>query len=745
MTLTERAPLLGARGDVERAWRVDDVGDDDDDDARARTGASASASAHRGARERAIACTESADPLAKRRSSRAYGVALALCAAIVLTSTMLLSGGVAFVRAATAAEGRMTGASASARVGVAPRARETLSAEQLKHFPWLIAGKRSGGGASKGSSGGEGDDVGALGAFRALEREDPLESELARNAHALDRARTVEDFVAMSVQVDDAHAVGQKPLSSWKHKPFVQGATEASRLYGNDAFSVCLYNLHHWSRPFGTSTWTEDLSESLDAKRGVRSALHENLRGRCVKEVTHSNSRSSKQCLQADVVVFRGDTMLRDAKAKLGRTEMHRNSTRKAGRDASVLHPFRRRAHKEARLGVVDELLTQLPQKSRRDQVFVYVSTASPGSVYAGEDLRDQALLSEVDYLATSNRNIESVWRSPLPSAKFMISSFDAFIRPVNMRMPLLGFGDTITQCRHGSEVGAHILRRISEKFPVHAFGTCMKNVEAPWYIPNLGFSMSSAEAIRVQLSLSAYLFFYVSEDADCPGHVTEKLWLPLLRGSIPVYFGTKSVEDFLPCPNKDCVLSVKDFNSVDELVTRMHEIANNPALYEQLTAWRYNTPSHWPEAFREGVARASQDIQSVVCDILRDGDDAQSRGSVSAFATMTPHSAPWLLGSYPNEKIDTLAVSELERSGEKSSVYCVRQDRVSALGERYFERKTHAAETSKTWSAMTNTTTESDDQDKDQVFAPLADPAALYTKICDYESSACVRLHALD
>ena len=245
MTLTERAPLLGARGDVERAWRVDDVGDDDDDDARARTGASASASAHRGARERAIACTESADPLAKRRSSRAYGVALALCAAIVLTSTMLLSGGVAFVRAATAAEGRVTGARASARVGVAPRARETLSAEQLKHFPWLITGKRAGGGGSKGSSGGEGDDVGALGAFSALEREDPLERELARNAHALDRARTVEDFVAMSVQVDDAHAVGQKPLSSWKHKPFVQGATEASRLYGNDAFSVCLYNLHH--------------------------------------------------------------------------------------------------------------------------------------------------------------------------------------------------------------------------------------------------------------------------------------------------------------------------------------------------------------------------------------------------------------------------------------------------------------------------------------------------------------------
>ena len=78
MALTERAPLLGARGDVARATRVDDVGDDDSDDARARTGATASASPY--ARRRANACTESVDPLVKRRSSRAYAVALALCA-----------------------------------------------------------------------------------------------------------------------------------------------------------------------------------------------------------------------------------------------------------------------------------------------------------------------------------------------------------------------------------------------------------------------------------------------------------------------------------------------------------------------------------------------------------------------------------------------------------------------------------------------------------------------------------------
>ena len=50
----------------------------------------------------------------------------------------------------------------------------------------------------------------------------------------------------------------------------------------------------------------------------------------------------------------------------------------------------------------------------------------------------------------------------------------------------------------------------------------------------NLGLSATSTETIRLQLELSKYLFYFVTEEVDCPGHVSEKLWLPLLGGSIP-------------------------------------------------------------------------------------------------------------------------------------------------------------------------------------------------------------------
>ena len=164
-----------------------------------------------------------------------------------------------------------------------------------------------------------------------------------------------------------------------------------------------------------------------------------------------------------------------------------------------------------------DHTLTRLPSKRRRDQVYVYVSTAAPASEKAGKDLRDRNLLSQVDYLASSNPALESVWRSPLPSAKFMISSYDAFLRPWRMRLPVIGFGDSATACKHGRSPAARILQKISERWPVWSHGSCMHNYNSTAFIPNLSQSMSSAEAIRTQLDLSRYLFYFVAEDVDCP------------------------------------------------------------------------------------------------------------------------------------------------------------------------------------------------------------------------------------
>ena len=733
MAHAERAPLLGAR------VSVDDGREDDFDDVLVR-------------RRRAIdgsdddddVSTSSAAPIDeskrwRKSSARRHAFALAACAVVVMSSAMMMSTTVAFVRAA--ADASRTVKVRSHRFGVAPRAREVLSVDALAAYPWLAETRTSRN--AKGSEW-DADDVTSLGqredrrwngggaTTRVFEEvEDPLASELTRNSHALDRARTVEDFVAMSVQVDDAHAVGREPLRNWVHKPswYKEGEkrAESNLEFGDSAFSVCLYNLHRWSRPIGASTWAEDLSAVLDAKRGVRSAARENLLGRCVKEVLHTNGRNDDRCMEADVVVFRGDTMTKPVLSSLKSAHavrLRHESGETATRTESSTSTSASRKRESSRLGREDVFLTKLPQKSRRDQVYVYVSTAAPAALQTGRDLRDQTFLSQVDYLATSNAAFDSMWRSPLPTAKFMISSYDAFLRPLHMRLPVIGFGDSAVACNDGHSVGARILRRISEKYPVESIGTCMRNRNNTRFY-NLGLSATSTETIRLQLELSKYLFYFVAEEVDCPGHVSEKLWLPLLRGSIPVYFGTKTVDAFLPCPKKDCVLSVKDYDSVDDLIDRMREIASNPKLYASLTAWRHNVPSLWPEKFRDGVARASLDIQAVMCDIMRNGDDARRRGSVSNFASAVPHSAPWLLGTYPNKNMDMTALAEIERAGRVSDVYCLRQDHVRALGEIFAQDDPDVRESGRT--------------------PAIHPPERLYLRTCDDDTSACGRFVRAD
>jgi hypothetical protein len=98
---------------------------------------------------------------------------------------------------------------------------------------------------------------------------------------------------------------------------------------------------------------------------------------------------------------------------------------------------------------------------------------------------------------------------------------------------------------------------------------------------------------------------------------------------------------------------------------------------------------------------------------------------------------------------MDMDAVIELEKSGARDDSYCVRQERVSALGEVFADRvvverpvSTVAVDALVATNASTNASTnaaEVEDEDEDEL--RLADPSRLYTKVCDYEAAACGRL----
>ena len=150
--------------------------------------------------------------------------------------------------------------------------------------------------------------------------------------------------------------------------------------------------------------------------------------------------------------------------------------------------------------------------------------------------------------------------------------------------------------------------------------GSCRNNKLSDPDLPGRDAS-SDAQRRRMQMSLSKYLFYFAAENAECPGYTTEKLWLALSRGSVPVYFGDGEVKAHLPCD--ECVLDVRDFPDAQSLAARMRAIATTPGEYERITAWRRGDPKAWPEAFREALATASADVARVTCGVLREGTRA--------------------------------------------------------------------------------------------------------------------------
>lgn len=74
--------------------------------------------------------------------------------------------------------------------------------------------------------------------------------------------------------------------------------------------------------------------------------------------------------------------------------------------------------------------------------------------------------------------------------------------------------------------------------------------------------------------------------------YVTEKLTDCLLAGSIPIYFGPKSIDKFLPHSNS--IINFRDYNSIKNLTDYIKTIMNNATLLEFHLQWHNNISNEW-------------------------------------------------------------------------------------------------------------------------------------------------------
>lgn len=124
---------------------------------------------------------------------------------------------------------------------------------------------------------------------------------------------------------------------------------------------------------------------------------------------------------------------------------------------------------------------------------------------------------------------------------------------------------------------------------PHHSFGKCLNNVGgldmALSMYPECSNHGSTLHWYdHLHCAMSHYKFVLAIENTVTESYVTEKLFYALDSGSVPIYFGAPNVWDFVP-PNS--IIDGSKFETMEELVNYVKEVANDPAAYAEFHAWR--------------------------------------------------------------------------------------------------------------------------------------------------------------
>ncbi|KAK8779138.1 hypothetical protein V5799_019522 [Amblyomma americanum] len=111
----------------------------------------------------------------------------------------------------------------------------------------------------------------------------------------------------------------------------------------------------------------------------------------------------------------------------------------------------------------------------------------------------------------------------------------------------------------------------------VDSYGKCIHNKDLP---KELASAMEAMDNKHFWHLLANYKFHIAIENYACEDYITEKLWRPLIVGSVPIYFGSPSVVDWLP-NNVDSAILVDNYSGPEDLAKAIKKIDGNSQLYE--------------------------------------------------------------------------------------------------------------------------------------------------------------------
>lgn len=142
----------------------------------------------------------------------------------------------------------------------------------------------------------------------------------------------------------------------------------------------------------------------------------------------------------------------------------------------------------------------------------------------------------------------------------------------------------------------------------VHSYGGCMHNKDEPPAPEGV------SRAVNKQRVLAKYKFYLAFENNVIRDYVSEKVFDGLLSGSLPVYWGTPSINKYMP--DSHSYIYAMDFAGPKELAAYLKEVASNQTLYDSYFEWKKGKPT---DRFKRVLASTAYKYTSLcnICERL--------------------------------------------------------------------------------------------------------------------------------
>lgn len=183
---------------------------------------------------------------------------------------------------------------------------------------------------------------------------------------------------------------------------------------------------------------------------------------------------------------------------------------------------------------------------------------------------RDRNFMRPFDLVMSHERDAD-IWTPYLPDSQAWQAAVTQPLPLKTERAPVVMFQSATVDRSGRNEFAFELMKRIR----VDSYGRLLNNRAVVG--PDMGRQTKRDTIAR-------YHFCCAFENASAPDYVTEKIFDPLLAGTIPIYRGAPNVGEFVP---EGSYIDAADFPTSAALADHLRHVLQDEAAYAGYFAWR--------------------------------------------------------------------------------------------------------------------------------------------------------------